>query len=598
VIQHGAPDRPFADTGPCKRELGLDDRDVLLTFGLLSPGKGIGDMIRAMPRIVEASPNALYIVLGATHPALIAREGEAHRDMLAALARRLGVETNIRLVNAYVDHALLLKYLAAADIYVTPYLNEAQITSGTLAYAVALGKAVVSTPYWHAQELLAQDRGVLTPFSDPGALAHACIGLLTDPSRREAIRANAYAFGRGMIWPRVGERYVRLFSEAVRAPQHFRQIDAPIPEPSLLGVERFTDSTGIFQHGGHDLPDPAHGYCLDDNARALVLTLRLHHSGMRSPTLDRLETTYAAFVDRAWNEELGSFRNFMSAEGAWLEERGSCDSFGRAFWSLGAAARLAGKIRRRRWANTLAASALDPAAQMTSPRALAFTVLGLESFLHSRALRGKARDALHAASQRLLGFLREQRSQGSDWFESYLSYDNARLPEALVRAGAALADRQMIDAGLCALAWLCSVQTAPSGWFRPVGSESLGKPPFEILAFDQQPLEAAATIDACAAAFDATGDRSWISEARRAFDWYRGENDLGVRLVVPELGLCYDALTPYGPNLNHGAESILSFQLASVSMNELLEKASARPLRRGVDTDRFGNRASTAYAAW
>jgi glycosyltransferase involved in cell wall biosynthesis len=577
VIPHGAPDRPLGDTAPAKRELGLGERQTLLTFGLLSPGKGVEEMIRAMPAIAAAAPQALYVVLGATHPNLVAREGEAYRDRLVALVAELGVSDHVRFVNAYVDQADLIRYLEAADIYVTPYLNEAQITSGTLSFAVALGKPVVSTPYWHAQELLADGRGVLTPFGDPNALALACADLLTDKAKRAAISARAYSTGRATIWPQAAKRYITVFDQAVRIKRS-SIVSAAVPEASIAGLARYTDEIGILQHGTLDRPDPAHGYCVDDNARALILTCRMRAMGMRRAGLDRLETKYAAFVARAWNPQTLRFRNFMSGEGVWLEEAGSDDSFGRAMWGLGVAARMAGVRSRRLWAARLAAQAMPSAIVMRSLRAVAFVILGLVELIGAGRSGDRWAAALRDGVERLMGALASGHEAGREWFEAYLSYDNARLPEALLRAGAVLRDGRITTAGLRALSWLCDVQTAPSGWFRPVASESLGKPAEEALVFDQQPLEAAATIDACIAAFNVGGDRRWITEARRAFAWYLGDNDLGEPLIAGD-GLCFDGLTPRGPNLNHGAESILSLQLAILGMRELARTALA--LRRG-----------------
>ena len=597
VIPHGAPDHPFVESEPFKSEVGFTGRDVLLTFGLLSPNKGIECMIRSLPRIVAHFPEVLYVVLGATHPNLVAREGEAYRETLFALANELGVGENVRFVNEYVDQAKLLQYLAAVDVYVTPYLNEAQITSGTLSYAVGLGKAVVSTPYWHAKELLADERGMLVPFANPVALASACTALLQDASRRETIRTNAYRGGRETIWARAAERYVSLFHRLATTPSPAAaERSAAPPCISLRGIERYTDKRGILQHGRPDRPDPTHGYCLDDNARALILIHRVRGLAPASQ-LDRLETVYAGFVDRAWNSEIGQFRNFMNHDGAWLEPAGSHDSFGRAFWSLGVSARCAARSDRRRWAVCLAERALEQARQLASPRAKAFVILGLERLIHTKGeLAARARSALDVLSEELLSLLHPIGRCEEAWFETCLAYDNARLPEALLRAGVALGNRRMVKAGLRTLHWLCEIQTAPSGWFRPVGSESLGKSPDEILPFDQQPLEAAATIDACAAAIDASGERRWMREARRAFAWYLGENDLGIPVALPEEGLCHDGLTPCGPNLNHGAESMLSFELAIVSMNSLMQRTYPEAQRNGMRAARFAEETLIAEA--
>lgn len=576
VVPHGVPDHPLVETSQFKDRFDLTGREVLFSFGLLSPGKGLESMIKAMPAIVAARPKSLYVILGATHPHLVAREGEAYRESLAELAQGLGVGDHVRFVNTYVDTPLLLEYLAAADIYVTPYLNEAQITSGTLSYAVGLGKPVISTPYWHAAELLADDRGVLTPFNDPDALAAAAISLLSDDVKRERIRGNAYAAGREMIWSKLAEGYMGLFSAVRETPAESRP--APLKsgarpaliQPRLGAIEAMTDSCGLIQHSVFSVPDRHHGYCVDDNARGLILMVRLAQSGMTTKQVDRLTTIFAAFVQHAWNPDTKRFRNFMAYDRGWLEDVGSDDSFGRTFWALGETAAKATRDDTKIWANALAMRALPELSGFSAPRTLAFFTLGLTGLLEANPSHPEIRDLLHSLADRLVSQLHCERQPAWCWFEAGLSYDNARLPEALLRAGMALDDQHLIRAGLDALEWLCEVQTAPTGCFRPVGSDGFNggayRPPEQ---FDQQPVEAAATVDACAAAFAATRESVWLDRARHAYDWFLGENDLGALMVQANDGGCYDGLTRNGPNLNRGAESLLSFQLAAARMSSL-----------------------------
>ncbi|MFZ2031380.1 MAG: glycosyltransferase family 4 protein [Vitreimonas sp.] len=581
VVPHGAPDRPLQPTSDMKRRFGWEDRDVLLTFGLLSPNKGIESVIRALPRIVEARPNALYVVVGATHPHMIAREGEAYRERLAALAEELGVTENLLFVNSFVDTELLLDYLTAADVYVTPYLNRAQITSGTLAYAVALGKPVVSTPYWHAEELLADGVGELTPFNDSDAIGESVTRLLSDDNLRRAQAERAYERGRDTTWLQVGERYIEVFEEA-RA--EWRSAEAakarrgtPLPAMSLKAVERLSDATGMLQHARFAVPDRDHGYCVDDNARALILTQRMVSAGLQGPPVDRLAYIYAAFVEHAWNPDRNRFRNFMSYERAWLEDEGSQDSFGRTLWALGETALLAKDPELKAWAAHLGERSLAHAEAMAPLRATAFSLLGECALAATGDI--PAREAAWRASHRLLQALRENKLPDWVWFEPSLGYDNARLPEALLRAAALFNDRELRDAGIDALEWLTIMHTAPSGRFRAVGSESFNRP-YELPAlFDQQPLEAAAAVDACWAAFDVTGDQRWRHEAYRAFAWFLGDNDLGVRVADVERGGCFDGLHARGPNRNQGAESVLAYQLALCAMRVRERPRRPAPVR-------------------
>lgn len=562
VIPHGAPDQDLIDPDSVKPRFALDGREVMLTFGLLSPNKGIESVIRALPDVIKARPNAMYVVLGATHPHLVRREGEAYRECLIKLAEELGVSDHIRFVNSYVGAEELLAYLSAADLYITPYLNEAQITSGTLSYAVALGKPVISTPYWHARELLAGDVGVLVDFNDSAGFSAAMVELLRDHAKREAYRARAYAKGRETIWSRAGSRYLEVFAAATqRAPRSRR---ATVEAPNFAAVERLSDQCGMLQHGLFSLPDRNHGYCTDDNARALILMMRARGAGLRGAECDRLITSYAAFIAHAWNDDRGRFRNFMSYDRRWLEEEGSLDSFGRALWSLGETACLARDPDLRDWAIGLASRATPHVRELTPIRSLGFSCLGLSNLLAATSDVG-THAALMQAVEPLRQALAAERKSGWIWFEPKLSYDNARLPEAMLRAGAALDDAGLIADGLEALKWLAGMQTAPEGYFRPVGNESFGLRYATPTLYEQQPIEAAAMIDACWAAFDASGDTFWEEEAHRAYGWFFGRNALGASLAAANGG-CYDGLQRGGVNRNQGAESVLSLQLSHCAM--------------------------------
>lgn len=577
VVPHGAHERPRAAAASCKEKLGLAGRDVLLTFGLLSPSKGLETMVRAMPAIVEAKPDALYVILGATHPHLVAAEGEAYREKLQAMARELGVESNVRFVNTYVDTPLLLDYLTAADIYVTPYLNEAQITSGTLSYAVGLGKAVLSTPYWHAQELLAEGRGVLAPFHNSEAFAREAVSLLTDKARRTAIEGRAYETGRLTFWRATGERYVSAFRAVVgeNVVRLHKRIRPNLAAPNLTGVRRLSDDCGIAQHGIMRIPDRNHGYCVDDNARALLLMHRLAEMG--EPADDGLALSYAAFLNHSWNPSRNTFRNFMSYERRWLEEEGSSDSCGRTFWALGETALHAREADVRGWAAGLAQEALPHMRRYGALRTNAFIIFGLTALITAQPRFTEGRTRLGELAESLRRALMRNRTENWVWFEAQLAYDNARLPEALLRAGHALENDDLVEAGVESLTWLSTAQTAPAGHFRPVGTENFGRPYEYVACFDQQPLEAVATIDACEAAFAATRDAVWLAEARKAYDWFLGDNDLAVPLGQADGG-CYDGLTPSGPNLNQGAESVLSFQLATCRMHLLQKLRGVEPV--------------------
>lgn len=576
VIPHGIPDLPFVDPNFYKDQFDVAGRPVLLTFGLLSPGKGLEHAISALPAIVEKHPQIVYIILGATHPNLVRDQGETYRLSLERLARRLGVENHLMFVNRYVDHGELCEYIGAADIYLTPYLNQAQITSGTLAYCFGAGKAVVSTPYWHAAELLAGGRGALVPFRDPAAISRAVNHLLDDEAGRHAMRKQAYLLGREMVWSKVAENYLRVFESACEtasaAPKPDRRAatlatrGADLPEWRLDHLGRMTDSTGIYQHAVYSLPWFEHGYCTDDNARALLFSAQLEELNEHTSESARIQTAAASFIHHAWNPEAGRFRNFMDFQRRWLEESGSEDSHGRALWALGA---VVGRTRQnslRAWAAELFEKALPATETFTSPRAWAFTILGLHEYL--RKLDGDllAHRLRLALAQRLLDLHDNQSSPGWPWFEPILSYDNARLCHALILTGRWAEQQTLLDRGLDTLRWLAAEQTGGDGCFRPIGSNGFWPKDGEKAAFDQQPLEAAATVSACLEAHAATGEPFWLSEAVRAFDWFLGRNDLNQPLYDASNGGTCDGLHANRANLNQGAESTLSFLIALAEM--------------------------------
>ncbi|MAW98328.1 MAG: glycosyl transferase family 1 [Sphingomonas sp.] len=584
VIPHGIPDVPFLDPAFHKHRFGLDGHRVILTFGLLSPNKGVEVMIDGLSRLVKDHPDLVYVVLGATHPHLVAREGERYRERLEARVQSLGLSNHVRFVNEYVDAPTLQAWLSACDIYVTPYLSEAQITSGTLAYAVGLGKAVISTPYWHAKELLADRRGQLVPFASPEALAEAVGAVLSDRSLCDELRRNAYQAGREMIWPVVAERYTTLFQRArveASSKQDLVQLNpskAMSPKSTLNAVARMSDGCGMLQHSRSTVPDRRHGYCLDDNARALMLAAMFEAEGIDSKRAILLASTYASFVDLAWDEHSKRFRNFMGFDRQWLEREGSQDSFGRALWAIGRTAELTRNHGLKLWATALADKVIPATGYLTSPRARAFAILGLAAHLRVYPGLRPARLQLETFAGELLSLLRAERRSGWTWFEPVLAYDNARLPEALLLASDVLDDGDMRREALEALDWLRRLQTASEGHFRPVGTQSFGAEYQAPRAFDQQPLEAWATIDACALAFEQDGDQRWRAHAEAAFAWYLGTNDLGARIASPDGG-CYDGLQVDRVNLNQGAESILAYQFAALAIARI--RSAAEGSERG-----------------
>jgi glycosyltransferase involved in cell wall biosynthesis len=578
VIAHGIPDIPFADSESYKSQFGVDGRTVLFTFGLIGPGKGIEHVIEALPAIVARHPEVVYLILGATHPHLVEAEGESYRLRLERLANDTGVGDHVIFFNRFVTLDELKEFIGATDIYLTPYLNEAQITSGTLAYVFGAGKAVVSTPYWHAQELLADGRGALVPFRDPKGIAGAVLNYLDDPRLLDRTRKQAHQLGREMIWPAAAERYRESFNNAIadrtvvsrRAFAEWTLAGRPyeLPPLRLDHVIRMSDRTGIFQHALFNVPNYAEGYCTDDNARAFMLCCLLGEAGARAPeeNLDHHASVYLSFLAAALNTATGRFRNFMSFGRQWLEESGSEDSHARALWALGTGAGRARNDGHRRLCAQLFEAALPATEAFSSPRAWAFTLLGLHQYLRRHPDHGRAIAARRNLTDRLVGLWDGCATGEWPWFEEIATYDNARLCQALIRSGRTIGEPRALEVGLTSLRWLDSVQETQGRVFRPIGSDGFYGRGGARADFDQQPVEAQAMVAGCLEAFRATGDRAWIRAARRTFEWFLGRNDLGLALYDPANGGCADGLHADRINENQGAESTLAFHLSRVEM--------------------------------
>jgi hypothetical protein len=561
---------------------------VLLTFGLLSPNKGIQHVLHALPEIVAQFPDVVYIVLGATHPNELRTRGEAYRRRLEALVQEYGLEKHVIFHNCFVDLKLLTEFIGAADLYVTPYLDEAQITSGTLAYAFGAGKAVISTPYWHAAELLRDQRGVLVPFADPGAIAREVNGLLRDGTRRKAMGDRAYRLGRAMVWSHTAELYMSSFQAAQRhgIAAHREPAVATAnghgphesPELNLGHLYHMTDSTGVFQHANYTAPNLSEGYCTDDNARALILAVLLGQLEEGPKQVGALGTTYAAFLDAAFIPQTARFHNFLSSDRRWLDVQGSEDSHGRAVWALGTAVGRSPQWISKTKAERLFARALPALMQFTSPRAWAFSLIGIHEFLGRRKADRLAIDVRQELTGRLMTLFDKAAAPGWTWFEDGLAYDNAKLAHALIVSGRATGEKKVYERGIEALRWLVGVQTSQHGQLRPIGSNGFYRRNGARAVYDQQPIEAHTTVSACLEAYRATSDSWWYEQAQRAFDWFLGWNDLGETLYCSQTGGCRDGLHADRSNENQGAESMLAFLLSLTEMRQI--QNTARSVQR------------------
>lgn len=568
LIPHGIPDVPFVDPSFHKDLFGVEGKMVLLSFGLLSTSKGIENVIEALPAVLIDHPNVVYIILGETHPHVKKVDGEAYRLSLQWLARERGVESNVIFYNRFVSLEELNEFIGAADIYITPYLNQAQITSGTLAYTLGAGKAVISTPYWYAEEMLAEDRGVLVPFRDPSALAEKIIDLLDDEAKRHAMRKRAYLFGREMIWPQVARRYRESFERARAERRHYSNLGfavkaldhdpGELPPLKLDHLRHMTDETGVLQHAIFTVPNYHEGYTTDDNARALIVSALLGDMGNQEAF--ELASRYLAFIWYAYNVETRRFRNFMTYQRTWQEASGSDDSHGRALWALGTVLGSSHMPVLHNMAGWLFEQALPAIVDTTSPRAWAFALIGIHEYLRRFAGDRRASQVREELAGRLTALYQRNRSDGWRWFEEGLTYCNAALPHALLMCGKSMSNAAMIDAGLESLNWLAELQrAAKGGHFVPIGSNGSYRRGGERARFDQQPVEGQAMVSACLEAYRITRDERWNKEARRAFEWFLGHNDLNLSIYDPTTGGCRDGLHPDRPNENLGAESTLAF---------------------------------------
>ncbi|MGH9721893.1 MAG: glycosyltransferase family 4 protein [Bryobacteraceae bacterium] len=572
LIPHGIPDVPFVDPTFYKDQFDLQGKIVLLTFGLLSPNKGIEHVIQALPAVLERFPNIVYIVLGATHPHVKLNDGESYRLSLERQARRLGVDRNVVFYNRFVTLPELIEFIGAADLYITPYLNPAQIVSGTLAYSAGAGKAIMSTPYWYAEELLADGRGILIPFADPVATSVQMIGLLENEAERHAMRKRAYLLGREMVWSNVARLYMRSFERAreerghhprsARVPTNLWERAAALPALKLDHLESLTDDTGLIQHAIFTDPNYAEGYTTDDNARAIILGAMIEE---RSEHLAKIHR-YQAFLWHAFDRASGRFHNCFSYDRRWLDSVGSEDSHGRALWALGTVLARSHDAGLRGSAHRLFDLALPAAHNFTSPRTWAYTLLGVHEYMKifpgDRAVQGLREDLVH----RLVSAYRNSSAADWPWFEDMLAYCNARLPQALLVCGSAMSRPDLITIGLSTLRWLADVQRAENCHFVPIGSNGFFRRGGERARFDQQPVEAHTMVSACLEAWRITQDPCWHKAAQRTFEWFLGRNDLGISLYDAATGGCRDGLHPDRVNQNEGAESALSFLIAREEM--------------------------------
>jgi glycosyltransferase involved in cell wall biosynthesis len=585
VIPHGVHDRLNLKREEAKAEFGWQGRKVALTFGLLGPDKGLEYMLEALPSIVEQEPEALYVITGATHPHIRASSGEAYRESLIERAERLGVSGHVEFIDEFVELDKLQRLLTACDVYVTPYLKREQITSGTLAYAVGAGRAVVSTDYWHAEELLANDVGILVPCRCSEALADSVGKLLSDDVFRAGFEERALEEGDGMRWKVIAGDYLTLAEEAELAPctgQTRLSMATALGKLDLGHLEAMTDDTGLLQHANYDIPNRFEGYCTDDNARALTFVQERMATSGATIRLENLERTYLSFLHHAFNEQTGRFRNFMGYGRNWLEDIGSEESQGRAIAAMGMSSQIATSPERRKFSRSLFDRAIVVAEDFEHARSTANALVGLCAILMGDPDHKAYQGLAFRLAKRLIDAYRENSSLEWRWFEPKMTYDNGKVAEALLRFATIAQDEIALDTGLDMLEWLCEQQRGPQDSFVPIGNNGFYIQQDRRALFAQQPIEAWSTILACGAAYEATKDRRWADEAETAYAWFAGQNVVGLSVVAEEGGGAFDGLAMEGLNENRGAESTLAY-LGSTIVIHRLRMGQARPGIRQAD---------------
>ncbi len=577
LIHHGVPDVPFVDSNYYKDKFGVEGKLVILTFGLLSRNKGIELMIEALPAVVERHADVVYIVLGATHPEVKRRQGEEYRFALKRRVRELGLENNVKFYETYVDAEGLKEFIGASDIYVTPYQSAEQIVSGTLAYAVGMGKAVVSTPYLYAEELLADERGRLVDFGDKQMLSEMLNELIEDDAGRHAMRKRAYQFGRQMTWEQVGREYVRVFDGVVASYETKSLVralpannaDFDVPEINLDALRALTDDTGIIQHAVYGVPDLQHGYATDDAARALVVALR-YYDHYEDESVLPLVTKYLAFLRYAQRED-GSFYNFMTYARTFVEDEMQQDTTGRALWGLGSVISCGHAENVRVLAREMFERALDQLDNLHHPRALAYAICGLEAFLVRYDGAAAVRRRMNDLAQRLVELYESARREDWHWFGGELTYANAKVSEAMLIAAKALDDENHLKIGLESLDFLLK-ETYRDGIFDFIGNQGWYSRDGERAVFGQQPIEAGYTIEACTLAYNLTNDNRYLEMSQAAVEWFLGRNRLGVAVYDLHTGACADGLDSQGASMNYGAESVICCLLGLLAATDSREQ--------------------------
>ncbi len=559
-IEHGVPD--FAAYKDHKLNIpeGWENRKVILTFGLIGRNKGIEVTIKAMPEIVKKHPDVLFCVMGKTHPHIIKHAGEEYREYLENLTKELGLENHVQFINRYIGEEELINNLLVADIYVTSYHNKAQITSGALSYAVGGGCAVLSTPYWHAEELLANNIGILFDFGSPGQLSEKVIDLLDQPELLKAYQKRAYSYGLSIAWPKIGDLYNYRLGRSIVT---YKGIEETYKQPTLnlLHLERLTDNTGVIQFSNGSLPDYKTGYCLDDNARALLVAIRAYKR-QKSDHLLQLIYKYATYISLMRNPN-GSMKNFMNYNREFIDQVGSDDAFGRAIWALGYLIRYAPNDSILETAHDIFVRSMGWFNELTHLRGYASTMLGLYHYCKKYPDREEFGIRLDNFAKKMLEAFEKNAKPNWQWFEQIITYDNALLPAAMYRAYEIVKNEKYLKVANKATAYLENI-CFENGYLRVIGNQDWLTAGAENNRFGQQPIDVSGMVILYHCKHQALGDEDSVEKLKLSYEWFLGRNDLCIPIYDEETGGCNDGLEEFMVNRNQGAESTICYLHAHI----------------------------------
>ncbi len=568
LIYHGVPFFYLRPTNYFKEKLNLTNKIIISTFGLLSRGKGIEYVIYSLPEILSEFPNVVYLIIGATHPNIVKQEGESYREFLIKECERLNIVDNVKFINKFLSLEQLLDYLGATDIYITPYLNPSQITSGTLSYAIGCGKACISTPYLYAKDIFENGkRGIIVNFRDSENISDAVIYLLKNPEKKKQIEREAYKLGQKMTWEKVAWEYLTLFSRVSQsrgesASIYFEDRLLPI---KLTHLETLTDDVGIIQHAKFSMADRKTGYTTDDNARALVVVTKHYNMCIDQKSLN-LINIYLSFI-YYMQKSNGRFHNLLGYERNFLDTDGGDDCFGRCVWAIGyllSSDFVYENIKGA--AKHIFDLSLPQIENINSLRGIANCLAGIYYYLKVEN-NERSKELAKKLAERMVENYQNSSDTNWKWFENIITYENAKLPTGLFYAYEILKDKKYLEIGIEALNFLIDLIIIENR-FIPIGNNGWYVKGGKRAYYDQQPIEAACMIEALKMAEKLTKDEKYGNLSLIVFDWFLGRNTKGEMMYDPVTGGCYDGLTKSGPNRNQGAESTISYLLARLEIEQ------------------------------